>query len=69
MRRASAARDDVAECAGAFLMCACEPGFVCARCRLTPFDDDYDRQPLTLAQFDLLIADNDTAEPFEGRPT
>jgi len=49
-------------------LCGCEPGYVCARCRLTPFDDDYDRQPLTQAQFDLLIADNDTAEPFEGRP-
>lgn len=47
-------------------MCACEPGFVCSRCRETPFERAVEKPPLvTVAQFDELIAENATSEPFD----
>ena len=39
------------------MMCACEPGFVCARCAGTPFDPRYEEdayEPLTVDEFDRL---------------
>lgn len=38
-------------------MCACEPGFVCAKCQGTPFDDNYVADAeLTEREFDDLVA-------------
>lgn len=48
-------------------MCACEAGFVCSRCRETPWDAHLSQPYVVLSseQFDELIADNDTTEQFD----
>ena len=48
-------------------MCGCQDSFVCSRCQGTPFDPYYELEapePLTLAEFDVLV--EQYVEPWSG---
>ncbi len=46
-------------------MCSCEPSFVCARCKGTPFDPHYEAdERLTEDDFDALAESRRAGEPL-----